>query len=297
MYETYADSTVGVSDESQHVLDQWMISRVNETTRDITLGYENYELDRATRPIEGLIDDLSVWYLRRSRERLKGDDAEDKKACLATLRYVLKSLALLMSPVMPFYAEYLFQAVSEEGDAESVHLMAWPQSTTMTQTQLIDDMSRIRLIVTKGLEARQKANIKVRQPLTTLFVHPALAHESLLETESLLSLIKDEINVKSVVEDESLETDVRLDTVITPELKIEGEVRELMRAIQDTRKEMGLTPHDRIVLVVDPTTRLLVETMEAEVLSTVGADTLRTDTAPKYELTINGSVYRFDLER
>jgi isoleucyl-tRNA synthetase len=289
MYLTYEDSTQA-SEGSPNVLDRWMISRLNETLRDITAGYEGYELDKATRPIESLIDDLSVWYLRRSRERLKGTDEADKKACLATLRHTLKTLSLLMAPVMPFYAEYLFQKVREEHEAESVHLMAWPKGGEI-DTSIIEGMQTTREIVTLGLEARQKANIKVRQPLLSLHVMVDLSAE-------YCDLICDELNVKSVLKVAHIPGGVQLDTEITPELKIEGEVRELMRAIQDARKEMGLMPQDRVTLIVDDATKLLVDTMEAEVVRTVGASTVVVD-AGKADctLTVNDHTYRFTVSK
>jgi isoleucyl-tRNA synthetase len=291
MYEMYQDGTAARNDSS-HVLDRWMIARLNETVRDITEGYEGYELDRATRPLETLIDDLSVWYLRRSRERLKGEDVEDKQATRATLRHVLKTTALLMAPVMPFYAEYLFQKVREEGDGESVHLMLWPKGGEVDDA-CIAYMKSTRLIVTLALEARQKSNIKVRQPVASVS-GPDIPTEYQV-------LVLDEINAKTyTMLTTSTETGivVRLDTIITPELKIEGEVRELMRAIQDARKEIGLMPHDRIVLALDDVTKILVDPMEAAVLRTVGASAVVTDLAKADRtLTVNESTYRFGVSK
>lgn len=292
MYELYADAKISAKTDSTHVLDRWMVARVNETVREITQGYENYELDRATRPIEGLIDDISVWYLRRSRERLKGEDVADKEATLATLRHTLKSLALVMAPVMPFYAEYLFQRVRETHEAESVHLMAWPKIEDVDDAVILG-MKTTREIVARTLEARQKANIKVRQPLAVVKVKG----ESDRVPSEFIPLITDEVNVKRVLFDAGATTEVELDRHITPELKIEGEVRELMRAIQDARKEMGLMPHDRVTLVLDDTTKLLVRTFEAELLRTVGAETVRVDMSPQRELQVNDTTYRFSIER
>jgi isoleucyl-tRNA synthetase len=264
MYETYQTSTMGgvsAHANSTNVLDRWMLTRLAETVRDITEGYNRYELDKATRPLEGLIDDLSVWYLRRSRERLKGDDEADKNATLATLRYVLKHLALLMAPVMPFYAEYLFLRVREEGDkvnsegregplggkvnsegregplgdAESVHLMAWPKAGEV-DGELIATMMHVRSYTTLGLKLRAEKNVKVRQPLQLFWIGHTF--EAPKYWDECTPLLKDELNVKEVVlrgdiSSESITCD--FDWVVTPELKIEGEVRELMRAIQDVR--------------------------------------------------------------
>ncbi len=294
MYGMYAEANIAAHSSSAHVLDEWMIARVQQTVLQITEGYKNYELDKATRPIESLIDDISVWYLRRSRERLKGDDVEDRDNCLATLRYTLQTLALLMAPVMPFYAEYLYQRVKEEEGEESVHLMQWPVTTAVAGT-VIEEMKMTREVVTRALEARAKSNIKVRQPLQTLFV----PYELLLEGEPYHALIRDEVNVKELKTDKTLkENELRLDTVLSPELKLEGNARELMRAIQDARKNMGLEPKDRIVLNVDEATNLLVESFRAEILKTVGAETIEIQDGSTLTLVSAGEeTYRFGVTK
>ena len=234
-------------------------------------SYKNYELDKATRPIADLIDDISVWYLRRSRDRLKGDDEADKKLALGTLRYVLQELSKIMAPVMPFYAEYLWQAVKEKGDTESVHLTAWPETRTVDVAG-IDAMEMTRKVVTLALDARTKANIKVRQPLQTLFVKQELHAAGAAYHE----LIMDEVNVKELANDRMLEGEVKLDTTLTSELVAEGNAREFIRAVQDMRKKADLQPADRISLTVSTTevgqsTLLMHQDM---ILKTVGSDVL-----------------------
>ncbi len=293
MFELYGGARNRARNDSQHVLDRWMVARLNDATGEITSGYKTYELDKATRPIADLIDDLSVWYLRRSRERVKGDDAEDREAALGTLRHVLHELSLLMAPVMPFYAEYLYKHVCPLNAPESVHLMPWPQGGAV-DGEILEAMHTTREIVTRALEARAKANIKVRQPLTSLKVYGKTGTIN----EEYARLITDEVNVKEVVFVESERLNVELDTVITPELKLEGDVRELMRAIQDARKELGLSPEDRIVLSLDTKAELLVETRKEEVLRTVGAREARADEqAATRTLTIGDSSYRFGIEK
>jgi isoleucyl-tRNA synthetase len=245
MYEMFANGTPAHT-ESTDVLDRWILARLAELIQEVTKGYEGYELDKATRPITDFVDDVSVWYLRRSRDRLKGDNDDDKALALATLRHVLKSLALVMAPAMPFYAEYLWQRVKETADAESVHLASWPESGAV-QGSLIADMREVRKVVTAALEARTKANIKVRQPLQRL--------EIFWENQSVQymdKLIEDELNVKNVVhQTHGAPTSVKLDTTLTPELIAEGVAREFIRAIQDLRKKNDLQPADRIALVVE----------------------------------------------
>lgn len=225
-YQLYAKGEPPRTD-STHVLDRWILSRLAELTRDVTDGYERYELDSATRPLASFIDDLSIWYLRRSRERIKHGD-EDARAALGTLRHILKTLALVMAPAMPFFADYLFRAVREKSDAESVHLSEWP-AAGIPDTGVLSYMKKTREIVTQALEARDKAGIKVRQPLETLTVDEHLPAE-------YLALVRDEVNVKSVV----VGAQFSLDTAITPELREEGIIRDTIRLVQDARKAAKL---------------------------------------------------------
>ena len=157
-----------------HVLDYWILTRLDELVTETTNGYQNFRIDAATRPLAGFIDDLSVWYLRRSRDRFK-EEGKEKKAALAILRQVLFTLSQLMAPSMPFFAEYLYQAVKESSDEESVHLSAWPTVVPKKffgkwfgpkSDPIIKDMAVARMFVSQALEARDKAGIKVRQPLT-----------------------------------------------------------------------------------------------------------------------------------
>ncbi len=257
------------SGKSTNVLDQWIMARLQELVNDSTAGYKSYELDKATRPITDFIDDLSVWYLRRSRDRVKGENKEDKALALATLRYTLRTLALVMAPVMPFYAEYLWLAVKEEGDAESVHLGKWPEVGGFDLVAL-EKMHKTRLTVTIALEARAKSGIKNRQPLVSLTIN---GDKSVLSDEHI-ALIKDEINVRQVYFDRNIEHDVTLDTNLTPELIAEGNVRELMRAVQGRRKAEGLSPTDVIALTVSTskTGRAAIEQNQDMLIKTVGAN-------------------------
>lgn len=266
MYEMFADDTKA-SAASTHVLDQWILARLQQLINESSDGYKAYELDKATRPINDFIDDLSVWYLRRSRDRLKGDDIEDRTVAIATLRYVLQTLALVMAPAMPFYAEYLWLRVKDESDAESVHLGVWPEKGAVEIT-IMEEMNRVREIVTTALELRTKSGIKVRQPLAQLTLTTPLSAE-------YVPIVQDELNVKSVNSDTALEV-IKLDTTLTPELLAEGAVRELMRAVQGMRKDADLEPADRVQLMVatNDAGQAAIETHEEELVKTVGADSV-----------------------
>jgi isoleucyl-tRNA synthetase len=297
MYEMYADDTVA-SGASTNMLDRWIIARLNQLIADSTAGYEKYELDKATRPLADFIDDVSVWYLRRSRERLKSDDVADKALALGTLRYILRELAKVMAPAMPFYAEYLYRAVRSEDESISVHLAAWPQLQTV-DLDLIEKMKEVRMFVTQGLEARTKANIKVRQPLSELFIRT-----SMLPDTELLDLIKDELNVKQVSLDgvesgEEAAPKITLITELTPELLAEGAVREVMRAVQDMRKDAGLEPSDRIALTIatDEAGQSVISVYHEVLQKTVGATTIIFDVAFGITVTAGEHIFTIALEK
>ncbi len=259
---------------NSNVLDQWILARLDGLISEVTDGMEKYDISLATRPVESFIEDLSTWYLRRSRDRIKDGDENAKK----TLYYVLKTLAKIMAPFTPFTAEDIWLKLKSESDVESVHLTNWPESKKPWIPKLgfgeflkpsfgkiIEDMEIIRKIVTLGLEARQKAGIKVRQSLALLEVK-----NYKLDSE-YTDLIKDELNIKEIKENKNLETEVFLDVVITEDLKQEGDYRELVRGIQDMRKKMGLTPSDIISLSVETNEegKKLIQKFETDLLKTI----------------------------
>lgn len=125
-YALFADGTPA-SPTSTDLLDRWIFTRLKELVQEATAGYERYELDRAVRPVALFVDDLSAWYVRRSRDRFK-EEGGGKTAALATLRYVLKEFSKVIAPSMPFIAEQIFQNVREEKDSQSVHLAEWPEA-------------------------------------------------------------------------------------------------------------------------------------------------------------------------
>jgi len=216
--------------------------------------------------------------LRRSRDRLKGEDIEDKKLALGTLRFVLSELSKVMAPVMPFYAEHLYLIVREEEEAESVHLSKWPVGGEIDDG-LLKTMTEVRAVISEALELRTKANIKVRQPLQEVRVS-----EEVSVPDEFHEIIQDELNVKVVKCHNKLGVEtgeyiltgqnVELNTEITPELQVEGDVRELMRAVQDLRKKNDLKAQDAIELTIqtDSSGQKVVETMKEMVQKTVGAE-------------------------
>jgi len=231
-----------------NILDKWILARLNQLIKIVTENMDNYNIPFAIRPIQDFIDDLSTWYIRRSRDRFKGEDEKDKQFAIQTTEFILIQLSKIMAPFMPFIAELVWQKVTLNNfqDAnKSVHLEAWPKQLSISKDQLLitEDMEMVRKIVELGLSKRDEAGIKVRQPLSKLIINN---YELRDDYEKL---ILDELNIKSV---ESIKGDgelkVELDTQITPKLKQEGIKRELVRFINNLRKNASLTIQDKIEL-------------------------------------------------
>lgn len=244
-YQTYAtgvDIPCLEAKDLTNILDRWIVAKLNLLIKEVTLQMDNYNTIKATRPIRDFIDELSTWYLRRSRERFKGVDELDKLMALRTLRHVFFNLAKLMAPFTPFIAEYIYQELKGEGG--SVHLRAWPTADEeFIDQKALTEMAATRKIVELGLAKRAEVGIKIRQPLAKAKVK---SQKSKIENE-YLELIKDELNVKEIEQiEEAGELTVELDTTLTDELKEEGIVRELIRTINNLRKEMKLTIQDRV---------------------------------------------------
>jgi len=254
---------------SDNILDQWILARLNQLILEITLATDKYELDRAVRPVLDFVDDLSTWYLRRSRDRFKSAGT-DKTQAIETMRFVLEELAKIIAPSMPFYADELYQKVKSFAGKESVHLASWPELHNLYKNEgkIITDMVEVRKLVSLGLEARSKSNIKVRQPLARLKIKSAKLNGE--NIKDYLELIKDELNVKEVVVDEAIVEQVELDLNITTELKAEGQYRELSRSIQELRKQEKLSTADVVSLVIktDQAGKNLVHKFENEIKKT-----------------------------
>jgi isoleucyl-tRNA synthetase len=246
-YELYRDKNLenNFKPQDRNILDKWILERFNKTLEEVTGAMEAYDMAEATRPIDLMVEDLSTWYLRRSRDRIKDGEVDAKKV----LYYVLKNLAKLIAPFAPFIAEDTWSKLRSEGDPESVHLAEWPEVTNKIffftkKPKTLEDMQIARNITSLGLQARQKASIPVRQSLSTLKV------KKLNLRDEYLQLVKDELNVKEIVADENITSEVELDTNITPVLKAEGEYREFMRELQDRRKKLGLNPGDKMEMTI-----------------------------------------------
>lgn len=246
-YEMYADENVVASADSKNVLDKWLTTRLHQMISEGTNALDEYDVFSAGRAIRDFVGDFSTWYIRRSRDRFKSDDAIDKANALSTTKYVLLELAKYMAPFTPFYAEIMYQKVG--GQLESVHLENWaePEVKSVGDVVVLEDMQEVRTLSSVGLELRSKANIKVRQPISKITVKST----RIQGRDDLVALLKDELNVKEVSFDASLATDAEIDTNISEELRLEGQMREVVRAVQDLRKKENFTVGDTVRLFVD----------------------------------------------
>jgi isoleucyl-tRNA synthetase len=255
---------------SENVLDMWVLAKLNQLTATVTSSLEAYKYLEATRAIRDFVADLSQWYIRRSRDRFK-DDSADKQAALMTTRFVLMELSKLLAPFTPFLADHMYQELG--GEKESVHLENWPEGGEV-DAELLADMDDTREMASRGLEARTSAKINVRQPLGLLKFKTGrwtLRQKAL--GKGYLAIIRDEVNVKEIQFVE-MESDVELDTTITPELKEEGDVRELIRKVQDMRKEKGLSVGDRASLTVPVDMQELVTKNAEQIKKVAGITTI-----------------------
>jgi isoleucyl-tRNA synthetase len=262
-YDTYKEKVKSQKSKvkSQHILDRWVISKLNNLIKEVTQRLDKYDVTGAARAIENfIIGDLSLWYIRRSRRRFqRPENKKELQEASVTLNYVLLTLSKLTAPFIPFLSEEIYQKIFNFGASadrsereeevplfalqfsifKSVHLEDWPKANKkLIDKKLEEKMARVREIVVLALAERAKLGIKVRQPLNNL----QLTTDNLQRERELLDLIKEEVNVKNI----SFGKNFQLDTKITPQLKEEGIVREVIRHIQEMRKKIGLKPKDKI---------------------------------------------------
>lgn len=223
---------------SRNVLDTYIRSRLAQTRNAMTKGFELYQLDEAVAPIGAFVEDLSTWYIRRSRDRIK-NRTDDGAQARETLRFVLTEFAKCLAPIAPFYAEHLFLEMRKHHphkvfSPESVHLARWPQRM-LAQTDAIEKMDVVRRVASAVHEQRTEAGIKVRQPLSKVVVQEEMDEEQ-------KGLLQDEVNVKEVLVDTAAAQAVLLHTELNDALRAEGFVREYIRNVQKMRKEKGFSP-------------------------------------------------------
>jgi len=268
-------------------LDIWIISRLHQLVAQVEKNMDGYNIPDALSPILPFLDDASNWYVRLSRRRFwKSEDDGDKEMAYRTLHYVLVRLSYVLAPFTPFLAEELHSKLT--GDVESIHLKDWfPAGHVNLLT--IDRMSMSRRIINMGTMQRmiedEFGKIKIRQPLSKVEVY-----SSVDLTQEYLEMIKDELNVKDVVIisasikkptengyhavlTKEWQVIVKIDQTLTPELKREGLMREIVRHIQSARKKAGLNIDDRIILSLSTASQDLQQAIQ-EHSDTIQQETL-----------------------
>ncbi|MCL1929681.1 GNAT family N-acetyltransferase [Candidatus Saccharibacteria bacterium] len=279
-------------DDVKSPLDKWIISRLHQLTDHLTRHMDDYNLPEACSEVLPFLDDASNWYVRRSRRRFwKSEDDSDKSEAYRTLHYVLVKLGVLLAPFTPFLAEELYQKLA---GGESVHLLDWPEVGEIDKKAL-SDMTRTREIIERGLSLRMNRDdefgqIKVRQPLSRL-EYPGDKLDGFYE-----QIIVEEVNIKVVDNAKELV----LDKKITLDLKREGQAREIIRVIQNARKEAGFNVDDRIVVnittsnsIIEKTINEYRDTIAAEILATKFAD----NDGYKTTVSVNGAELIIQLKK
>jgi len=255
------------STKLQNPLDIWVLSRLHQLQAHIEHHMGDYDIPGALEPVLGFIDDASNWYVRRSRRRFwKSEDDSDKSEAYQTLHYVLTRLSIILAPFVPFLSEELFNKLTGGELGESVHLLDWPKNGAVDE-QIVTEMADVREVINQGLSFRAAHKLKVRQPLSAVFV-PKNAHHS-----SYDDIILEELNVKSV--QETNDVDITLNLEITPELRREGMMREIIRFVQNARKDAGLQVDDRISLAITSDDEEIAQTL-TEHAETISSETLAT---------------------
>lgn len=252
---------------SNELIDVWVISKINLLVRNVTNALEDYDTVLACSEISSFIDELSTWYVRRSRKRFKAND----KNAVKTLAYVLSNLSKVVAPITPFIAEDIHQIFRKANDkiALSVHLESYPTfNAELIKEDVNENMKLVREIVSAALDVREKAKIPIRQALSEMTLFGVELSEDYLE------LIKEELNVKKVTLKKG-DFSIELDTKITPELLREGVSRDLIRKINNLRKNMKLTIQDRITLFLESSDELILKSIEEfkkDIMDSVQAD-------------------------
>ena len=292
------------AEPSANLLDRWMISELQLLIKNLDQSMEVYELNKAARLFMPFIDNLSNWYIRRSRDRFwKNENDNDKEAAYQTLYDVLVTLSELMAPFTPFLSEEIYRNLTGKA---SVHLADWPTNNSSIDELLNDLMKDVREIVSIGLQKRAEAKIKVRQPLNQIRLKSD-TYKKLLDTVSdpkdkmfLENIILSELNVKGIYFDGSAEENIVLDIELTDDLKLEGEMNEINRAIQDGRKKAGFNVEDRIALGYQGKERVF-EKFGEEIAKKVLAIEVKNEDLAEAEyretVKIEGEEFSFSLKR
>ena len=297
-------------DKLSNPLDIWIISRLHELVAEVEKQMDAYNIPDALSPILPFLDDASNWYIRRSRRRFwKSEDDGDKNDAYRTLHYVLVRLSYILAPFTPFLAEELYHSLT--GDDESIHLKDWLPAGEVNKAML-RDMNALRAAVNDGLSKRAAEGIKVRQPLASAKLVSTISQNTPEKVAKfLVDIAQDELNVKTVEvftgseldgPEASAQPSVVYDLTITPELKREGLMREIIRHVQSARKKAGLQVDDRIELGITSSDSEITQAVDM-FADTIKAETLAVklgsaaDDMGKYDVKVDGKPVEIYLKK
>ena len=265
-----------IEEKTSHPLDKWLNARYGETISSVTDAMENYDLTKAARALAALIRDISEWYVRRSRDRFKGEDVKDKEAAVATLGNVMVNVAKMTAPFAPFVAERIYRELVPVKAPISVHLTDWPIKVYLEDGAILSDMARLRDVAELIHALRAEHKLKVRQPLSEAQVF--VDNKPWNPPDLLSEVLMDEVNVRKLQTFDSLDdfddlekkvvakskgnVAVALNLELTDELVREGWTREIIRNINRLRKEQGLTVNDKVSIYYDTKNKELLGTIE-----------------------------------
>jgi len=280
----------------KNILDKWILSRFFSLIEGSTKAMEKYNVSKANTDAESFfINDLSLWYIRRSRKRFQ---QEDNKEAVKTFYYVLLNLIKMLAPTIPFITEKMYQELKVDGMPESVHLFDWPEGNKkLINLDLENKMEKARGIVSMVLAKRKEVGLKVRQPLQFLKIKD-------VDLKDFHRLILDEVNIKEIIVDKKI-VGIVLETALTQELKDAGSLAEVIRQIQSMRKREGLKPADRIFIFYDAEERmgeiLSRQKVYAQILERTRADEMKEGMSPDVdatkELLINGDKLKIGIKK
>lgn len=289
-YRTYAKGGASRSvKQSKNVLDKWILMRLSQTGNSVSENMEKYDVREAALALEAFVDDLSRWYIRRSRRRLqKPETKQEYLEASATLEKVLISLTKLSAPFIPFFSEAIFGAVKKYSGIKlesSVHLADWDKFKPITSKELefVSAMEQARNVSSLALAERASSALKVRQPLADLYLGEN-AYKLLSKYEELMSIIMDEVNVKAISLKKEIGEKVELNKEISDELREEGLVRELIRGVSELRQKAELKPSNKVLLMIasTPMTSGILERWQKFILKETGATKIIFKKEPKF---------------
>lgn len=309
-----------IAPEDLTVLDRWILSRLNSLVAYARQRLDDYDSMSVALAGEEFIEDLSTWYVRRNRRRFwKSAEDKDKAAAYYTLYQCLTTVIKLVAPIMPFITEDIYQNLVRRCDQiapESVHLCFYPTvDERLINQELEKQMKAVRMLVSLGHAAREKAQIKVRQPLPLMAV-VIKNQQNPEEFKPYLDIVKDELNIREIVFiqptdsipeglviQEDNEFTVGIDTKLTPELENEGIAREFVRKIQSLRKNAGFKVVDRIEIGLQGSEKLMEairmfkDYIRQETLALNIIFGTLSDFEVQGDFTINGNPLRVEIKR